>query len=117
MWGASGQRPFSAQSIEKLMDGAGNALVAEAESGEVVACAFWSHNGDMAFLWRLVVKETYRGQGIARMLVHAVEEEIQQAGFEALGLMVRVPNEPAKCLYRSEGYEHMSNTEYWRKGL
>jgi ribosomal protein S18 acetylase RimI-like enzyme len=117
LWQQSGQRPFSSEAVDRLMAGGGDALVAElcGEESRVVGVGLWSHNGDMAFLWRLVVDQSVRRCGIAQSIVERIEQDVRKAGFAALGLLARDANEPAQALYTGRGYKRRQELEFWAK--
>ena len=54
----------------------------------------------------LEIDENYRRQGLATMLVMAVENEARHQGFSMIGLGVEISNEPAKRLYEKLGYSY-----------
>lgn len=55
-------------------------------------------------MMNLAVSPEYRRQGIAKMLVNALVEQLKQRGSRCLTLEVRVSNEPARNLYESLGF-------------
>ena len=63
-------------------------------------------------LKRMFVKGEYRGRGISKALLTAVEEYARQRGDRALYLDTRVTLEPAMTLYRRAGF-----VEVARNGL
>ncbi|GAA1760001.1 GNAT family N-acetyltransferase [Agromyces humatus] len=69
----------------------------------------------VAFLYDIEVIETRRGSGLGRALLEAVEEATRQAGAVALELNVFGRNHTATALYRSSGYDVV--TQQMRKSL
>lgn len=66
----------------------------------------------------LAVHPAFRGQGIGRKLLNAVEEYARSTGCCRLTLEVRVDNEPAKNLYLSEGFRPGDPPQqFWVKPL
>lgn len=121
LWEIAKLRVHTPQQIEALLAGAGGALVAEArdEDGKprVVGVVLWSHNGDIAMLWRLAVAPEYRKRGIARALIHRAEQDVKAFGLDGICLLTRNTNAAARALYTSEGYTHKEIHEFWGKKL
>jgi putative acetyltransferase len=73
--------------------------------GPAVACGAWQHlEDDVAELKRMYVRPSYRGRGIARALVVALEEEVMAAGYTTVRLETGTYLTGAIGLYRSAGY-------------
>jgi GNAT superfamily N-acetyltransferase len=53
---------------------------------------------------RLFVKNEYRGKGISKLLITAVEKHSKNYGDHTLHLSTRITLEPAISLYRNSGY-------------
>jgi putative acetyltransferase len=71
----------------------------------VVACGAWRPLDDgVAEISRMFVRPAYRGKGIARQLVVALEEEALAAGRRILRLETGTYLPAALHLYRSAGY-------------
>jgi putative acetyltransferase len=71
-----------------------------------VACGAWQPLEDgVAELKRMFVRPAYRGRGIARQLVVALEEEALAAGRPILRLETGTYLSAALHLYRSVGYQ------------
>lgn len=73
--------------------------------GRAVACGAWQPlEPGVAELKRMYVRPAYRGRGIARQLVVALEEEAFAAGRPVLRLETGTYLTRAIALYRSSGY-------------
>ncbi|AGZ39828.1 GNAT family N-acetyltransferase [Actinoplanes friuliensis] len=73
--------------------------------GRAVACGAWQALGPgVAELKRMYVRPAFRGRGIARQLVVALEEEALAAGRPVLRLETGTYLPAAISLYRSAGY-------------
>jgi ribosomal protein S18 acetylase RimI-like enzyme len=70
---------------------------------------------DVAFLYDIEVESDYRGAGLGRALLTAVEDAVRDAGVSSLELNVFGRNLPALRLYESHGYEVV--TQQMRKLL
>jgi putative acetyltransferase len=76
--------------------------------GRAVACGAWQAMKDgAAELKRLYVRPAFRGRGIARQLVVAIEEEVLAAGVSLLRLETGRQLSSATALYRSAGYHEI----------
>jgi GNAT superfamily N-acetyltransferase len=73
--------------------------------GRVVACGAWQAlDKGVAELKRMYVRPAFRGQGIARQLIVALEEEVLAAGRTTVRLETGTYLPAAIALYRSAGY-------------
>ena len=70
---------------------------------------------DCAFIYDIEVEQEYRGRGLGRALMQAVEEAVAAYGVGALALNVFGENAPAVSLYTSAGYRVV--TQHMRKDL
>lgn len=76
--------------------------------GRVVACGGWQGlEPGVAEIKRMYVRPAFRGRGIARNLVVALEEEALAAGRPVLRLETASYLPSAIGLYRSAGYERI----------
>lgn len=66
----------------------------------------------------IAVKPGYRGRGVGRALLAAVEEEARRRGCCKITLEVRADNVPAQEVYRRVGYQSTSpETFFWSRPL
>jgi putative acetyltransferase len=87
--------------------GAAAYLVAVVD-GRAVACTAWQALGDgVAELRRMYVRPAFRGRGIARQLIVAVEEEVLAAGRDTLRLATGAALTASVALYQSSGYRQI----------
>lgn len=94
-----------------MLDLPGNILfIAEADG--VRAGMLWFGNRrnlitgeDEGWVYNVTVLPHFRRRGIARILLHHVEEYARAEGYRVLGLSVAVHNEQAQRLYQEIGYE------------
>ncbi len=90
----------------ELTKGAG-AIVAE-RNGVVLGCVMTKlEHGDL-YLGRLSVLPSARGEGLARRLVAAVEDDARARGLPAVRLGVRVVLTANQRLFQSLGYREIS---------
>lgn len=82
-----------------------NVLVAE-QDGEVVGSLFIDQFGaDVAFIYRVVVDEKYRGQGIATNLLDAARNALADRGVKEVALFVDADDEGLQGFYTKQGYK------------
>ena len=91
-----------AQEIEQEEIGIG--MVAEDE-GHIVGYVTGMVMADEFHIHNIAVHPDYRGQGIGRRLMEAVEEMCTRKEFRRMVLEVRKDNESARQLYLSRGFE------------
>jgi GNAT superfamily N-acetyltransferase len=83
----------------------GAAYLVAVLDGRAAACGAWQPlEAGIAELKRMYVRPAYRGRGIARQLVVALEEEALAAGYPVLRLETGTYLPAAISLYRSAGY-------------
>ena len=82
----------------------GDFIVAYDETGEPAGCGGWRSHEDDAEMKRVYVRESARRQGLARLLVAAVEASATQAGRKRL-ILETGPRQPeAVAMYGALGY-------------
>ena len=96
--------PSSPDSAMQSMKNA--ALPSGSEVGECIACvaARFYREAGYAEIKRLYVLEAYRGQGLSRALMSAIEAEILVEGIDCARLEMGIYQPEAEALYRSIGY-------------
>jgi ribosomal protein S18 acetylase RimI-like enzyme len=76
--------------------------------GRVVACGAWQAlEPGVAEIKRIYVRPAFRGRGIARQLIVALEEEALAAGRTVIRLETGIRVPAAISLYRSAGYRQI----------
>ncbi|WP_436522738.1 GNAT family N-acetyltransferase [Actinoplanes sp. HUAS TT8] len=77
-------------------------------NGRAVACAAWrTLEAGVAELLRMYVRPAYRGRGLARQMIVAVEEEALAVGRPVIRLETGVYLPAAIALYQSSGYRQI----------
>ncbi|WIM97669.1 GNAT family N-acetyltransferase [Actinoplanes oblitus] len=85
-------------------------------NGRAVACAAWrAREHGTAELLRMYVRPAYRGRGLARQLIVAVEEEVLAAGRPVIRLETDLPAAIALC--QSSGYRQVGAGTRFEKSL
>ena len=70
----------------------------------IVASVMLGNDGHRGWVYYLAVDPGHRGKGCGRMIMHAAENWLREAGIAKLQLMVRPDNEGVKDFYQSLGY-------------
>lgn len=75
-----------------------------------VACAgFKTYSKDTAEVKRVFIRQEYRGKGLSKQLMRALEEKARNKGYKSLVLETGVPLAAAAALYRKIGYQIIDN--------
>lgn len=87
--------------------------------GELVACALhWKEHQGRGWVKDIVVRESERGQGLARRLLHTGFHAYAQRGADRVGLKVDSTNPSGAIqLYEREGFAIDQRLALWRKEL
>ncbi|GLW35456.1 GNAT family N-acetyltransferase [Actinoplanes regularis] len=76
--------------------------------GRAVACAAWQAlEAGVAEMLRMYVRPAYRGRGLARQMIVAVEEEALAVGRPVIQLATDLHLPAAIALYQSSGYRQI----------
>ena len=81
-------------------------LLSDGDVGEYIGCvaARFYREAGYAEIKRLYVQEAYRGRGLSRTLMNAIEAEILAEGIDCARLEMGIYQPEADALYRSIGY-------------
>lgn len=88
------------------------------QDGVPAGCVGWRSHGntdEVAELKRLYVEPAFRGGGVARALLAAVEDSAREAGRKRLILECGNKQPEAIALYESSGYEPIEHFGFYRK--
>lgn len=110
---------LSPRSLRHLVDAANAVRLIGEVSGQVVADAFVLLRGrtSLARLYSLAVDPDWRGAGIGRAMLQAVETEVLAKGRTVLRLEVRADNRSAIHLYHSTGFREIGRRkDYYTDG-
>ncbi|MCY1015117.1 GNAT family N-acetyltransferase [Pyxidicoccus sp. MSG2] len=91
--------------LRELKDG--GALISESPSG-AEGCVFFHVKPDHVYLDRLAVLPPYRGRGVARALMEAVEARARALGSTPVRLNVRLALKDHQDWYARQGYAFLS---------
>lgn len=102
----------------------GDLFCAKTADGEIIACIVIDYDPDVEAitLWdpaltpvcevmRLVVKQTYQNQGLARKMLTFGMQEVKRRGFAAVHFLVSCTNERALRSYNKIGFHNAGEVE------
>jgi ribosomal protein S18 acetylase RimI-like enzyme len=78
------------------------------KSGEIIGCVFYSLKDDFVYLAHLAVLPDYRGLGMAKTLMQAVETKALEQGFTKVRLSVRLALGTTRAFYERLDYTFYS---------
>lgn len=117
---ASFPQPWPTNAFEAFLGEPGFVVAVDAADrvvGYAVADVSPTHGGRIGHLKDIAVHPDRRGRGIATALLDHVFAYVHTSGADSLKLEVRESNEPARNLYRSEGFEPLRRVEgYYADG-
>jgi ribosomal protein S18 acetylase RimI-like enzyme len=97
--------PDRADEVERLVSsGSPAALLVAEQDGEVVGALIAAWDGWRGNLYRLVVHESHRREGIALALTRAGEEYLRQCGARRITALVAFDDEVAGGFWDAAGY-------------
>ena len=102
------------EALERLQHGA---LLVHEEDGEIVGALIAAFDGWRGNLYRLAVATTHRRHGIARALVAAGEERLQEQGAPKVTALVGRGDTQAEGLWRAAGYKDDVEIGRWVRSL
>ena len=108
-----GQLDPPSSSLDKSLDSVAQELqtskaIVAILNNKIVGCAFYSFKEDFVYLAHLAVHPDYRGLGIAKTLMQAVEDKTREQNVEKIRLSVRLALEKTGAFYESLGYTFLS---------
>jgi ribosomal protein S18 acetylase RimI-like enzyme len=108
------------EDVQRDLDGGNLYVVCDGDTIVAAAAAFpdeeftelhcWSAGKTPCEAARLGVRSDYQGQGIAGMLLSAIETEMREKGFDAVRLLVGQQNDKAQRAYQKLGYVNVGET-------
>jgi aminoglycoside 6'-N-acetyltransferase I len=75
------------------------------------------HSSPVAFLEGIYVKPAFRGRGVARELVKAIETWALQRGCSEFASDAAIDNDASHAMHRALGFEETQRVVYFRKTL
>jgi GNAT superfamily N-acetyltransferase len=99
---------------EQFAPPTGSFLVA-AQDGEPVGCGgLRRHDQVQVEVKRMFVRTPFRGRGLARVLLAALEDEARALGYRRILMESGTAQPEAMALYESSGYERIPGFGYYR---
>ena len=96
--------PDRAEDVERLVDEYPTALLVAEREGEIVGALIAAWDGWRGNMYRLVVREGCRRQGIGIALTRAGEEHLRGCGACRVTALVAFEGEAAGAFWESAGY-------------
>lgn len=97
--------------VAKIMQ-TGQFLVAEADSGGIVACVYVHVTGERGYLGMLAVDPLRQGSGLGRMMVEAAEAHCFSRGCKYIDITVLSLRPELLPFYRKLGYSETGTQEF-----
>jgi ribosomal protein S18 acetylase RimI-like enzyme len=91
-------------------------LVADIE-GKMIGTVMGGFDGRRGMVYHLAVAETYRNQGIGKLLMDELENRLRAKGCIRCYLLVTIENESAMRFYEELGWAPMTNIKTYGKDL
>jgi ribosomal protein S18 acetylase RimI-like enzyme len=101
-----------------LFDAKASRVLVHRKSGSLIGMLLCSRvRDDVGHVTQLCIHPTFRGHGLARMLLEEVSKMLRHRRFRALSLTVTEDNKKAVELYRSEGFKtiHTFDAVVWER--
>jgi ribosomal protein S18 acetylase RimI-like enzyme len=92
------------EEVKRLMCESPAALLVAEQDGEIVGALIAAWDGWRGNVYRLVVRDSHRRQGIGVALVQAGEEYLRQQGARRVTALVAFDDEAAGGFWESAGY-------------
>jgi ribosomal protein S18 acetylase RimI-like enzyme len=92
------------EDIERLIDDSPAALLVAERDGEIVGALIAAWDGWRGSMYRLVVREGHRREGIGIALTRAGEEYLRRCGARRVTALVAFEDEVAGAFWESAGY-------------
>jgi GNAT superfamily N-acetyltransferase len=86
------------------------AIIASVD-GQDAGCIFYEPAGECMYLHRLGVLPAFRGSGVGRTLVEAVEARAKEDGYKGIRLGTRIVLSKNRAFYERQGYRLVGNGE------
>jgi ribosomal protein S18 acetylase RimI-like enzyme len=105
------------ENLEKeLQKGIAEFLLAEMK-GKVIGSVLGTHDGRKGWINRLAVDPEYRRNGIAKMLLNAVEKKLEEQGIGIISCLVETWNTESMAFFKKMDYIKHMDIVYYSKRL
>lgn len=97
--------PWKKEDFKHLIEDNQSVYMVILVDGTPVGTAGYTYNGFEGYINNVVIEESFRGQGLSKILMDALLSKGRENGINDYTLEVRVSNAPAVRLYESLGFE------------
>lgn len=111
------RRSDSPEEIEKKLARDPDLFLVAQTADSVIGAVMGGFDGRRGMMYHLAVAPEQRHQGIANLLVDALEERLKAKGCIRYYLLVTKDNEDAICFYEARGWENMDDLFAFAKDL
>lgn len=101
--------------IAREMEGSGAIFLVAEEEGRLIGAALGTHDGRKGWINRLAVLPKYRGRGVGRTLVRAVEHRLLEMGIEIVTCLIEEWNRDSMAFFERIGYVPHRDIVYYSK--
>lgn len=122
LWKRAGL-PFEPQgrdsraSIKRQIQKSGHLMLIAESDKKIIGTVFGSHDGRKGWINRLAIDPEFRRRGLAKRLIHKVEQTFYKEGIYIVAALIEEPNEPSMALFKELGYVERGEIIYFRKDL
>lgn len=99
---------WSRRTLEEERIGPGRSYIVGEMDGQVIAYAGLWFDGEITQIMTVATASAAQSRGVGRQLLRSLVDESRKLGAHTVFLDVRVDNDPAVHLYRSEGFEQVA---------
>jgi ribosomal protein S18 acetylase RimI-like enzyme len=103
--------------IRKFLERNPNTCFVAEIDGSLAGVILSGHDGRRAYIYHTAVKEAYRGRGIGKALVDAVETAMKKEGINKIALVAFRTNETGNRFWEKQDYCDRPDLVYRNKSL
>ncbi|MHB9292435.1 GNAT family N-acetyltransferase [Hollandina sp. SP2] len=103
--------------IQKFLERNSRTCFVADHEGLVVGAILSGHDGRRAYIYHTAVEEAYRGQGLGRDLVSAVEQVLRKEGITKIALVAFKHNAGGNLFWEKQGFSVRDDLVYRNKQL
>lgn len=103
------------ENLKKKIEYDPESIIIAEKDGELIGNVFFFEDGWAAHLFRLVVREDYRGKGVAQMLMQEAEKRLRERGIKQQIMFVNEKSPHLIEHYKKQGYNSIGSYRFMRK--